>query len=309
MQLARRNFRPLVVISVIVAIPSIVIGMAARTAMPATPADPAAIARMASAALVILGLAAINMCVTSVGMGALVAAAAEAYEGGRALEPMTAIRRALRSAPAIVLGNLLAAAIVGLAVVALVTAGALLLGVLAAAVQLAGGGLGGVASQVVGVVSGVGVAVGSMGLALLIGVRYANITAAAVLEGLGPWRALRRSVELVRGRLWRTAGVVAIGVVLYLVAYLTALALAAVLLRDAELAGTASGAVVLLVYPFVGCLMTVLYYDLRIRREGYDVELMALALGGPDGDGGDGGTVDGAGALVGDWAPGATRQP
>ena len=32
------------------------------------------------------------------------------------------------------------------------------------------------------------------------------------------------------------------------------------------------------IYPFVYVVMTVLYYDLRVRREGFDLELLASSL-------------------------------
>ena len=32
------------------------------------------------------------------------------------------------------------------------------------------------------------------------------------------------------------------------------------------------------IYPFVYVVMTVLYYDLRVRKEGFDLELLASAL-------------------------------
>ena len=35
------------------------------------------------------------------------------------------------------------------------------------------------------------------------------------------------------------------------------------------------------IYPVIGIMEMVLYYDSRIRAEGYDVELMANALGTP----------------------------
>ena len=37
----------------------------------------------------------------------------------------------------------------------------------------------------------------------------------------------------------------------------------------------------LLLAPFIVCVVTALYYDLRIRKEGYDVDLMAEGLGYP----------------------------
>jgi hypothetical protein len=42
-----------------------------------------------------------------------------------------------------------------------------------------------------------------------------------------------------------------------------------------------SAALTMLVYPFLYTAITVLYYDLRVRKEGYDLELLATAMPGP----------------------------
>lgn len=280
-QLMRRHFRPLATISAIVAIPSLLLGMLARSVQPATPTELAAAAGP-MAALMLLALA--SVCVASVGFGALVSSAAAAYEHGQAREPMAALRVALRRSPSILVANVLATVAITLVLLATLVGTMIVTGLLVAAVQLAGlGGATAALSQTLGLVLGVALFLGALALALLFGARFALVTPAAVLEERGPIRALRRSGELVRGHLRRTAGVVGIGVVFYLVVYFTALALAAILFRDMELASTASTVIVVVAYPFVGCLMTVLYFDLRIRREGYDVERMTLALdgGGP----------------------------
>jgi hypothetical protein len=57
---------------------------------------------------------------------------------------------------------------------------------------------------------------------------------------------------------------------------------AAAMFGDA--AGTSVGVLVLesllqiFIYPYVYVVMTVLYYDLRVRKEGFDLELLASTL-------------------------------
>ena len=92
-------------------------------------------------------------------------------------------------------------------------------------------------------------------------------------------QAISRSTRLVRGNLRRVTGVVGIMLVLYLVAYLTLLALGGAIARDLQMASNVAGVFVVVLYPFLAALLTVLYFDLRIRREGYDIELLAHALG------------------------------
>lgn len=116
-------------------------------------------------------------------------------------------------------------------------------------------------------------------------------TPALLIEHLGPFGALGRSYRLVRGR-WRATAAVLL--VAFLMAatlssivsgLLTAIALSssnpsvpfAVLIS--LLSGVVSG---LIVQPFQATVTTVLYYDLRVRREGYDLHLLAEQLGLPE---------------------------
>jgi len=34
----------------------------------------------------------------------------------------------------------------------------------------------------------------------------------------------------------------------------------------------------LLIYPVISCVFTVFYYDLRVRKEGFDLEMLSQAL-------------------------------
>jgi hypothetical protein len=117
-------------------------------------------------------------------------------------------------------------------------------------------------------------------------------TPALIVERLGPFRALGRSLRLVKGRWWASAGVLLISFLMTAIltsivsGILTAIALSssnpsvtfAVLIS--LLSGVASG---LIVQPFQATVTTVLYYDLRVRHEGYDLHLLAAQLGLPEG--------------------------
>lgn len=103
-------------------------------------------------------------------------------------------------------------------------------------------------------------------------VALALTTPALILERLSPLAAVRRSFQLVRGRWWRTAAVVAlgvvisIGVVLVVVLPATALGLATdsvpARVLISALADTAGSAVLI---PIVASVLTMLYLD---HREG-----------------------------------------
>lgn len=154
---------------------------------------------------------------------------------------------------------------------------------------------------------------------------------ALLIERAGPARALGRSLRLVRGRWWPTAGVLLVASVMVAVvagafqALLVALALTSshpsVLLAVSvvSLAGAVSA---IATQPFHAAVITVLYYDLRVRREGYDLELLAEQLGLPpaaiagwpssaasDGSGIAREPVDGAGAPTGPESVGRPGGP
>ena len=124
--------------------------------------------------------------------------------------------------------------------------------------------------------------------------RYFAAPAAVVLERVGMGAALGRSSTLTEGSKWHVLKTLLLVWVIYLV---LSFALAAMV--GAVLAGTGLGAgdsmrylsvmqivsalFTILVYPLVSIVQTLLYYDLRIRKEGYDIELMAGDLGAPAG--------------------------
>jgi hypothetical protein len=125
---------------------------------------------------------------------------------------------------------------------------------------------------------------------------------ALVIERAGPFRSLGRSRHLVKDSWGRTAAVLLVAAIITLV---IGGLIQGLLTAAAESSGNPSvlfvvvitvlAAIVsaVLLQPFAAAVLTVLYYDLRIRREGYDLELMAEQLGiepynmpaGPSGDG------------------------
>lgn len=114
-------------------------------------------------------------------------------------------------------------------------------------------------------------------------------TQALLIEGAGPVRSLGRSFALVRGRWWPAAGVLIVAFVMAAVisGVLEAL-LAAIGLSShpslvlATIVVSVSGAIATIITrPFEAAVATVLYYDLRVRKEGFDLELLAEQLGLP----------------------------
>jgi hypothetical protein len=108
---------------------------------------------------------------------------------------------------------------------------------------------------------------------------------AAVLEPLpGGTDGLGRSWSLTQGFKWRAFGLYVVVFVLLMLfllgfAFLAGLAAAAApVLLVPTLIGVAL--VFLLLYPFTSCVFTLFYYDLRVRKEAFDLELLSQQLGG-----------------------------
>ena len=108
-----------------------------------------------------------------------------------------------------------------------------------------------------------------------------------VLEpGSSPTGALSRSWSLTRGSRWRMLGLLATLVVLLYVPII-ALGAIATLVVPAGGAGNLTpglmilavvGVMQMLLYPLLYCVLTVAYYDLRVRKEGFDLEVLASTL-------------------------------
>jgi hypothetical protein len=124
------------------------------------------------------------------------------------------------------------------------------------------------------------------GIVLLCGLMLAFPS--LVLEpGSSPTGALSRSWSLTRGSRLRMLGLlVTIFILLY--APIVGLgAIATVLLPSASEAGGPTpglltravvGVLQMLLYPLLYCVLTVAYYDLRVRKEGFDLEVLASTL-------------------------------
>jgi hypothetical protein len=111
-----------------------------------------------------------------------------------------------------------------------------------------------------------------------------------LVEGTGGFAALKRSFKLVEGRWWPTLG-------RFIVAYILVTVVTTVFsevvlgIASAALDDTSFGALViekavsfatsLVATPFVAAVTTLVYFDLRVRKEGFDLALLAERMGGP----------------------------
>ncbi len=104
-------------------------------------------------------------------------------------------------------------------------------------------------------------------------------TAAIVLERVGPLASLTRSWRLTKGCRLHVFCTLILSWLLYLVFSIITAILGKTLLTPI-IAQVVGAVVFVLVFPFVTVVSTLLYYDLRVRREGFDLEVMSRELGG-----------------------------
>jgi hypothetical protein len=97
---------------------------------------------------------------------------------------------------------------------------------------------------------------------------------AVVLEGLGPFRALRRSASLSSGGKGHILGTLILAGALTIAIALGA-TIASSLLHSTILQRIAETIVGVCIRPFFSIVETLLYYDVRIRKEAFDIEYMA----------------------------------
>ena len=114
-----------------------------------------------------------------------------------------------------------------------------------------------------------------VGIFLYLFARLFAVPATALLENNGAVAALGRASRLASGSIWRIVKVYLIAFLVLAVVSLLCIVLGAILLSAWPAAQVLLMLPYLLVYPLLSVITTVLYYDVRIRREGFDIEVMA----------------------------------
>jgi hypothetical protein len=122
-------------------------------------------------------------------------------------------------------------------------------------------------------------------------VAWSLATPVLLVEGLGGTAALRRSFRLVRGRWWRVALTLVVARVLVGIVSGVVLAILLVVPHTIDsssillalIGSTIAGSVtVAVVQPVQSAIITILYFDLRVRKDGFDLALLAAGLGLPE---------------------------
>ena len=112
--------------------------------------------------------------------------------------------------------------------------------------------------------------------------RYFAIPQTILFERLGVGRGLDRTRQLAKGEKWKVLRVLGLVWLLFIV---VVFGFSLVMQPEpgenpAVLAQLASSVVWILTYPLIPITGTLLYYDVRIRREGYDIEVLSADLTG-----------------------------
>ena len=119
-------------------------------------------------------------------------------------------------------------------------------------------------------------------LALIVGVyilflRVALVPATVVLEDNDAGGALRRSWELTAGHTGRLFGATALAYLIVIALQLTVMGAVAVV-SDFTIGQIAANLASIVTFPIVAGVIVLMYYDLRIRKEGFDLEVMSASL-------------------------------
>jgi hypothetical protein len=123
--------------------------------------------------------------------------------------------------------------------------------------------------------------------------RYAVTGPVVLNEDVSGSAALGRSAALTKGSKGRLFGIFLVLLIIMYAVMMTMLFTGMFVLRNLVLAQVLSNLVSLVTYPLAAVLITVIYFDLRIRTEGYDLEMMAGGLT----DAASGGALPAAGAT------------
>lgn len=121
----------------------------------------------------------------------------------------------------------------------------------------------------------------SLPLALFFWARYFAVPATVMLEGVGVRAGLRRSKELSRGHKRKVLGALGLSTLVLLVMQLALGAAFSLVPGPSVIRFLLGQSVTVVAYPVLSIISTLLYYDARIRKEGFDIEAMAGELGIP----------------------------
>ena len=269
-QLLRRHFAPLFTLGVIALFPMMVVTIiSALVTDPTTTVAGEVPPELVPVWLVGFPIAGLWFVVVD---AAIIVAASDAYLG-HPVSVAGALRRALARWPSV-----LGAVILKMIIIFAAFMGMSLVAGLAAAILTTVAGVGGAA--VAGAVT-VLIVAAMFALALYLYALLFAVPATVVLEDRTAGSGVRRARELARGETLKIIKVFALVFVLILFTSVALIAASFLLARLSAFAQVLAMVPYALAYPALDAVTAVLYYDIRARKEGYDLELMAQELAAP----------------------------
>ena len=259
----RRNFGQMTIIGIAATVPivlALVLGLGSlfTAGMTGKPISEGAILSMVPMILVFVIILVLWMAVVD---GAMTLAAGDAYFG-REVSAASALRGALSKGGTLVLSNILRMLTIG---------GAAVVGGIV--IALLGRANGGIAVLLIIVLSV---------FMLLLFARLFATTNAVVFENSGASESLNRSFALSKDSAWRIFGVILLSYIVLVVAQiaigLTVQVVISQILRSPVVASMVGNVIGALLYPFLSIALMVLYFDQRIRKEGYDLDVLSDGL-------------------------------
>lgn len=143
----------------------------------------------------------------------------------------------------------------------------------------------GVFGAVLAIVVGIAAVLAVVALVSMLCLAAAFSFVAAVLEKMSPGFAFRSGFQRVfgEGQFWRSLGIAAalFGIVIGFEIIGSVIGFLAGSVHNLGLITIVNGIVQVFLYPFLFAVVAVCYYDVRIRREGFDLQMLAAQLGGP----------------------------
>ncbi len=138
-----------------------------------------------------------------------------------------------------------------------------------------------------GVLLGIAAVLAGLIVALWLGISWTAAIPAIMVERTGPAEALGRSMRLVSGRWWPVFGVVIlVAIIRSVIGAVAGIGSGAIFFAAPDnfvLTATVdtlqSTLVDIVLLPFAASITAVLYFDLRVRKEGFDLELLARSIG------------------------------
>src|SRR4051794_10666941 len=124
--------------------------------------------------------------------------------------------------------------------------------------------------------------------AIWLGTVWALSIPALLFERTGPLKALGRSYRLIQGRFWASLLMVIVCVLLVQVLGGIAQVPLRLIVDSASDSNEIANAIATVVgsmigtavgYPYMAAVLTILYFDQRVRKEGFDIQLLADGLG------------------------------